>query len=157
MSEIQATLLVLGLIAATAAFIAVTCLASPRPTPAADLSVECPLTGRRVVAQLVWDDWTGQWGDVARCSALDGHPDVLCVKQCLVAENRRVLSDSGTRLKAAAGPMTLDTSEAVTLCREPHQLDFWVSRQMPQRLGDLVSAGDARGCAPQGGAAGTSR
>jgi hypothetical protein len=113
-TEIQATLLVLGLIAATAAFIAVTCLASPRPTPAADLSVECPLTGRRVVAQLVWDDWTGQWGDVARCSALDGHPDVLCLKQCLVAENRRVLSDSttGTQLKAAADPMTLDTSEA---------------------------------------------
>lgn len=130
-TEIQATLLVLGLIAATAAFIAVTCLASPRPTPSADLSVECPLTGRRVVAQLVWDDWTGQWGDVARCSALDGH--VLCVKQCLVAENRRVLSDSttGTQLKAAAGPMTLDTSEAVTLCGEPHQLDLGKSTNAP--------------------------
>lgn len=96
MTETQATLLILAAISAIGLVAVVACLAAPRPTPAADLPVECPVVGRPAVARLLWDDWTGRFVDVARCSALDSGSDAACAKLCLAAQNRTLLSDPTT-------------------------------------------------------------
>jgi hypothetical protein len=83
LTVIQAALLGLGLVAAVAVLVVGVCFAAPRTTRLADVSVECPLLGRRVAARLVWDEWAVRFVDVARCSALDGYSEVICAKRCL--------------------------------------------------------------------------
>ena len=45
--------------------------------------VRCPLLGRTVAAELVWDEWNVRYVDVARCSALGGCAATLCNRRCL--------------------------------------------------------------------------
>jgi hypothetical protein len=55
----------------------------PRASRTVPASVSCPLLGRQVQAELVRDEWTLRFTDVARCSVLGKHGAVRCHKRCL--------------------------------------------------------------------------
>jgi hypothetical protein len=50
--------------------------------------VRCPLLGRAVAAELVWDEWNVRFVDVARCAALGACAPTTCNRGCLAADAR---------------------------------------------------------------------
>jgi hypothetical protein len=76
-----ATLLVLGVFAGF-----------PRALRTVSAVVACPTIGRRARAELVRDEWTLGFVDVARCSVLGQHGVVFCQKGCLRSGGASCLS-----------------------------------------------------------------
>jgi hypothetical protein len=62
---------------------------SRRPVPAV---VTCPLLNRRVLAELLRDEWTRSFREVVRCDTLGRCAPVTCNQRCLAASPVRSLA-----------------------------------------------------------------
>lgn len=78
----EGAVLGLAVVAITAGLLYGVLAGFPRALQTVTAGVTCPLVGRRVEAELVWDAWTVRCVDVRRCAVLGRCVD-LCSRGCV--------------------------------------------------------------------------